>query len=437
MYEGEAGDIVIAATGDCILTRPFSMFKEKPFLAVLDLLRKSDVAFTDLEAGIREDEGYPQYGPMKMHSKPAILEELKWAGINLVNAANNHSGDFGTDGVLATMKYLAQAKLAYAGIGRTLSEARMPGYLDTRKGRVALVGVDCTIPPMLDGIHRLGRLMAQHQTQDFKGSPGVNALRHSYTYTVDRQAFDEIRRISLQLGLDVKSRKKEYQKLNPNLYPVDSEKTFGFLGNRFILGDTFEIHSTPLAEDVDGNLRWLREARRMADWVMVYLHEHGPELPEFVRTYAHACIDAGADMVTGSNHRPMGIEIYKGKPIFYSLGTFALEMDTVGPMPRDEYSWYGVDPDLTSSHVFDALAYMQDPTYFVGVCAVTTFAKGAPKEIKLHPIECGFEASRGQRGRPMLASGDKAEGILAKVKKVSEPFGTTVVVKDGVGVITL
>ena len=44
---------------------------------------------------------------------------------------------------------------------------------------------------------------------------------------------------------------------------------------------------------------------------------------EYQRALAKRYIDAGADLVIGSHpHVLQGIEYYKGKPIFYSLGNF-------------------------------------------------------------------------------------------------------------------
>lgn len=44
---------------------------------------------------------------------------------------------------------------------------------------------------------------------------------------------------------------------------------------------------------------------------------------EYQRALARRYIDAGADLVIGSHpHVLQGIEYYKGKPIFYSLGNF-------------------------------------------------------------------------------------------------------------------
>jgi poly-gamma-glutamate synthesis protein (capsule biosynthesis protein) len=56
-------------------------------------------------------------------------------------------------------------------------------------------------------------------------------------------------------------------------------------------------------------------------------------IPDYCFEIGHAAIDAGADIVLGSHtHILKGIEMYKGKPIFYSLANFALEL---GPHMRD------------------------------------------------------------------------------------------------------
>ena len=64
----------------------------------------------------------------------------------------------------------------------------------------------------------------------------------------------------------------------------------------------------------------------MADWVIVSVHchesgTHRDEPPAFLEAFARAAIDEGADMFFGHGpHVTRGIEIYKGKPILYSLG---------------------------------------------------------------------------------------------------------------------
>ena len=50
------------------------------------------------------------------------------------------------------------------------------------------------------------------------------------------------------------------------------------------------------------------------------------DLADYQREVAHAAIEAGADMILGHHpHVLKAIELYRGKPIFYSLGNFAIE----------------------------------------------------------------------------------------------------------------
>ena len=70
----------------------------------------------------------------------------------------------------------------------------------------------------------------------------------------------------------------------------------------------------------------ISEAREKADYVVVYIHwgmEGDTWLEPYQTTSGKQFIDAGADVVVGDHpHVVQGIEYYKGKPIFYSLGNY-------------------------------------------------------------------------------------------------------------------
>ena len=67
-----------------------------------------------------------------------------------------------------------------------------------------------------------------------------------------------------------------------------------------------------------------------SDVVIVYFHfgnEYSRSPNPDQEKMAHEVIDYGADAVLGSHpHVTQGIEMYKGKPIFYSLGNFIFDM---------------------------------------------------------------------------------------------------------------
>jgi poly-gamma-glutamate synthesis protein (capsule biosynthesis protein) len=69
------------------------------------------------------------------------------------------------------------------------------------------------------------------------------------------------------------------------------------------------------------------------------------------------------------------------------------------------------------------------------VVAVPRFEGRNLRELALHPITLGFGQGRTVRGRPQLAEGDLGKKILGDVERLSKPFGTTIVNRDGVGYV--
>src|SRR5580765_6775410 len=63
---------------------------------------------------------------------------------------------------------------------------------------------------------------------------------------------------------------------------------------------------------------------------------------------------AGTDIfATHGPHILMGIEIYHGKPIFYSLGNLIMQNDTLRHVPAYPFDRFGLDPRSTPSEFFD------------------------------------------------------------------------------------
>ena len=97
-------DFSMALTGDSIITRRLSVYREPEFLQLMEIMRDADVAFTNLEMLFHNYEPYPmaQSGGTYMRGDPLLAKELAWAGIDMVSRANNHTGDYGVLGMQLT-----------------------------------------------------------------------------------------------------------------------------------------------------------------------------------------------------------------------------------------------------------------------------------------------------------------------------------------------
>jgi poly-gamma-glutamate synthesis protein (capsule biosynthesis protein) len=451
LYEAERRDLTLMLTGDAMISQKVSSFREQPFEALVGHIRNADAAFTNLETAVRErHEGFPNMTTgTPMTTPPQLLEELKWMGFNLFSCANNHATDYGVAGLLAMLAHLERAQLSYAGIGRNLAEARAPCYLNTPAGRIALVAVTGYFRPWN---------RASKQGRDAAGRPGINPLSFKTIHRVDDAALAALERIADALGLSQALARRKDHFLS--VQEIGSENgQLSFLGERFEAAADFGLLTRTEKADEEGNLAAIREARRQADWVILSLHYHGygaagtrtaqhdkdlTEPADFVCDFARRAIDAGADVVAGHGpHMTMGIEIYGGKPILYSLGNLMFQNDTVEVFPAEAYERFGLGGEATPADFLDIRTdhakkgFPATMEYWEGIAATCVFEKGRLDRIQLLPLDLGFGRPRSQRGRPMLASAATAERILGRVRGLSEAYGTTVDLRDDTALITL
>ncbi|MDX1053325.1 hypothetical protein GOL41_26765 [Sinorhizobium medicae] len=89
-------------------------------------------------------------------SVPDLGRDLKSMGFNLVSRANNHSLHWGVEGMRETSRLLDENGITHAGVGENLSQAAAPRFVETAKGRAALVSFATTFMPV-SGLRFCGR----------------------------------------------------------------------------------------------------------------------------------------------------------------------------------------------------------------------------------------------------------------------------------------
>ena len=458
---------VFTFTGNCYFQDRPSALKHERFLKLVDVLRQSDASFTNLELVIQDGEDWPAHvagngrAASYLGAPPLVVEELKWMGIRMVYAANNHSSNFGEGGVLTTVKYLEAGGLPYAGIGPSLSRATAPGFLETASGRVALVSAaDWGPRGRSDLPYQMPvGVIAGDGDGFFKSRPGVNLVRYDAVNTVDRAALDALRRISRELGWEEAkaTRRAGGARAEPFLSPKvmgceqDTDKEFHFMGRKFVEGDRFDFRTEPFQEDLERNERWIRTARRQADWVVVAYHDQGARRAfdeEHTRVFARRSIDAGADIFVNHGARHGGVEFYKGKVILYGQPPFYFQNESVRHAPPELLSRWGLGPQQTIIDFLEQRAVAEGRVGAVvgqrradwrGSCAhqVVYGPDRQVKEVRVLPLDIPNAGPIAERGATFLAEpgSETAMNVLQRAAERCKDYGTRVEVRDGVGYV--
>lgn len=261
-------NILFYAVGDVLPERadPLSIFQQ-----VAPTLRQADFAFCQLEANISE-RGVRL--PQVRHTtrlQRAAATALKEAGFNIVSFAGNHCMDWGHEAFSDTVNALQEESLTVLGVGQNITEARQPRIVEKNGVRVAFLAYSSILPM---------NFWAE------ENRPGCAPMR-AWTH---------------------------YE-------PIEPDQP----------GTPCRIHTFPHDGDLEQLVADIKTARGSADVVIMSIHWGIHFIPAVIADYqrivAHAAIDAGADLILGHHaHILKGVEVYKGKPIFYSLCNFAVDL---------------------------------------------------------------------------------------------------------------
>lgn len=428
-------NMTFIATGDAFVTQRIPAEGYEGFEALRDIIRAHDVGFSNLEMTFHNSEGTPAAvsGGTWAMADPRCLDDMRSYGFNLFTTANNHTGDYGEGGVMATIRHLRERDMGFSGTGASLEEASRACYLESRKGRVALVSACSTFHVSS---------MAGGQSGSMPGRPGLSPLRFTTTYHVTRPHFDmvkELAKITYVNAYNDYGIKLGY--VNPN-----PEDVTVFGSHRFALAEKDRVETAPLERDMARIEEEVREARRQADVVLVSLHVHETDFddfavpPAFLEKAAKRCIDAGASAVIGHGpHELRGVELYRGGLILYSLGNFIFQTETISVQPYEAYANKGLPIDTKVGAYMDrrskngTAGYPTQEDIWRSVMASWTMEEDRITQVRFHPISLGMDQPRTRRGTPV--PGD--EGVLRHLAELSRPFGTEIRIADNMGYIDL
>ena len=263
----------VAMVGDIFLQQPLPDSGE--LAEVIDVLKSADFAFGNLETPVSKG-GEPTEKWINMRMRPDLLDDVMGMGFQVLTLANNHMMDFGELGFVDTLTHFYQRNLTYVGAGLDIDLAWEAKILRKGDVDVAFLGAASTLGPL--------------------SAAGAN---------------------------------------RPGVAPIH------------VSGSAPYVHTRAWQEDIDRAVVAIERVLYDVDLIVVAMHWGVPPfwrprfqdgLADYQVEVGHALIEAGADVIVGHHpHSLQEVEVYKGKPIFYSLGNFVFHHNK-GPVEETPVS---------------------------------------------------------------------------------------------------
>lgn len=280
------GPFSLAAVGDLVPSKPIfnggAGSGKAGFDETLAVLRGADLVFGDLEIPL-STRGVPKDKGIAFHAAPELAADLGEFPFSVLSLANNHSLDYGYEGLEDTMRGLAARGIAHIGAGEDLAAAERAVTVEAGGTRVGFVAWTCLLP--------VGSAAGA-------GRPGHAPIRIHSAYEVDAGT----------------------QMEEPGNPPVVRTRTDD--------------------ADLERALGRVSELKGDVDFLAVSIHwgyGAGELLAEYQQPLGRALIDAGADIVLGNHvHAVHAVEAYRGRAILYSPGNF------VAQQPREGLSEFAI-----------------------------------------------------------------------------------------------
>jgi poly-gamma-glutamate synthesis protein (capsule biosynthesis protein) len=259
---------LLGFVGDIVVDRDDP---ESVFDAVTDVLAVPDALFGNCEAAYTDD---PQIAPTNLFPVVPAAKNLRaLRRFDVLSLATNHILDGGYAALLETYEGLRASGSSPVGVGRDILEARRPAAIERGGLRLAFLSRGSIFP-------------------------------FGYEADVDRPGLAPLRA------------------MNHHVERFPGYWAPGLVGS---------VVSVPHREDYESLASDLERARAEHDLVVASFHWGDFQTPfaltDHERSTARFAIEHGADVVVGHHHHTLrGVEWYAGKPIFYGLGHFVLDL---------------------------------------------------------------------------------------------------------------
>lgn len=424
------GTYVVAAVGDVLMQEPMGKMMSPELQRIL---READTTVGNKEHYVIDSRNWP-HGHGNNWAPKELAKDLADLGFDFLAPGE---GDGGVEGMKSSAHWYDQVGIKIAGQGPNLSTARMPVFQQLEKGRVAFLSA-FPVPDRGAGSNSI--VAANRSGNSGAERYGLNPFRLTVWNVVTEPMLQQLK----AMKETIMARRNEPDLARPMAVTNDpADRVTLFADQRYIAGPKpGEYHYEMNRADLEATILATRNAKEYADFAMFSMHVHQNRSAfqaysqdhypvDYLKELTHTLVDNGMDMYVGhGNHTMQGVEIYKGRPIFYNLGNFAVHRfgaddSGTGTMTAIERSEGGDE-------------WLQQYINLVAYVATSKYQDGVLEEVRIYPVDLGVDRAKrpwSKMSVPMTPSPELATRILTDIQKYSEPFGTKISIENGVGVI--
>jgi len=487
----------LAAVGDMIQMQPFSKYIDADIQSLVNLLRGADMTVANNENMIVDFDNYT--GPIGGNlATKEVADDWANMGIKMVTKANNHTFDGGEPGLLENFHQLERVGIVHAGAGRSMPDARRARYYATPKGLVGFVGIYADGGTGRGGGNTTYVTATQlNQLRAIRDSIVARRLEVENPIEVpppDEEGTTSVFGVTFKVGSKPSDdpggrgggrggamaatnnalRLTAYNGVTAEqmaqLRTIAGEgANGGHDGTLSAFGQMFKIMPKPGEFTYDMNaadekeiLQEIKTGKQSSDFMIAAIHWHQNRFAfqhysfdhypaDYEIKFAHEVIDTGADAFVGHGvHTIKGVEIYHGKPIFYGVSNYVFQSEIMpamrggateealgrggrGPQPEASSGILGLGEDNELRW-----AWLQKPDNLEALLTTSHYENGQLAEVRIYPVDIGLTRRPGsQFGIPKRAAPEVAKKILDQVVAYSKPFGTKIVIENGVAIIRI
>jgi len=356
--------VTVLAVGDVFPDVPDG---RASFRLLEPLFASADIVFGNCE-GVYSDR--PARAPSLKHFMGAPRsrgEMLGEVGFNVMTCANNHMLDGGYAGLEDTLELLRGQDIAVTGAGADVAEATRPAVLERNGLRIAFLGF-CSVYPV------------GYEARTARA--GIAPLRVRTHYSDPDPNFWE-----------------------PGVDPV--------------------VTTTVLPDDLGHFREAIASARAQADYLMVACHWGYSSWVEVLQSYeielARDAVDHGADAVVCHHHHSLrGIELHRGKPIFFGLGALVHHFESFETSAEERaarQARFGARSSMVADEAFPLFPFRADAR-MTGVATLDIARNGtaAPGFVPAMMMEDGST-------EPLAADDPRASTVADYVERLTRQSG--------------